>query len=102
MGDTLYVAGIATDVCVHATVRDAFSNKTGSYTVSVIKDATAAVLGDQSNFDAAIDEMRTYGATITTVAEVLSMECPSPLISPASKVSVGTLGLVFVVFGILR
>lgn len=100
--DTLYVAGIATDVCVHATVRDAFSNKTGSYSVSVIKDATAAVLGDQSNFDTAIDDMRQYGAAITTVAEVLNMECPPPLISYASKLTVGTLGLVFMVFGFLR
>merc|ERR1712019_333872 len=67
--DTLYVVGIATDFCVHATVRDAFSNKTGIYTVSVVKDATAAVLGDQNNFDNAIEEMRHYGAKIVTVAD---------------------------------
>ena len=44
--DTLYVAGIATDVCVKWTVIDALA---AHYSVKVIRDATAAVLGDQAN-----------------------------------------------------
>jgi len=74
--DTIYVAGIATDVCVHATVRDAFHKKTGTYTVNVIKDATAAVLGDEANYDKAIEEMKGFGATIMTTADVLKLACP--------------------------
>jgi len=75
--DTVYVAGIATDVCVHATVRDAFSSKTGSYSMKLIKDATAAVLGNQANFDNAVAEMKGFGAEILTTADVLAMECPA-------------------------
>ena len=44
--DTLYVAGIPTDVCVKWTVIDALA---AHYSVKVIRDATAAVLGDQAN-----------------------------------------------------
>jgi nicotinamidase/pyrazinamidase len=72
--DTLYVAGIATDVCVRWTVADALAE--GGYTVKVITDATAAVMGNQVNFDAAIDAMVEEGATSMTVADVLATECP--------------------------
>jgi len=75
--DTVYVAGIATDVCVHATVRDAFSPKTGTYSMKLIKDATAAVLGNQANFDNAVAEMKSFGAEILTTADVLAMACPA-------------------------
>merc|ERR1712224_426255 len=73
--DTLYVAGIATDVCVRWTVADALAD--GGYTVKVITDITAAVLGDQANFDAAVTAMVDGGATSMTVADVLAMECPA-------------------------
>jgi len=73
----LYVAGIATDVCVSATVRDAFNSLTGAYTVKVIRDATAAVQGNQANFDKSITDMTGYGATMVTTADVLAMACPA-------------------------
>ncbi|CAE8635824.1 unnamed protein product [Polarella glacialis] len=41
--DTLYIAGIATDVCVKWTVRDALKSSTGNYTVHLITDATAGL-----------------------------------------------------------
>jgi len=75
--DTIYVVGIATDVFLQATVRDALSALTSDSDVIVIQDATAAVMGDEANFNAAIAEMRALGATITTVSEVLDTECPS-------------------------
>jgi len=74
--DTLYVVGIATDVCVEATVRDALGVNTGDYTVYVVHDATAAVLGDQANFDASVAAMEGMGATLVTAQEVLDMTCP--------------------------
>jgi len=76
--DTLYVVGIATDVCVHATVRDALGGNTGSYTVYVVHDATAAVLGNQANFDTAVAAMEGFGATLVTTEDVLNMPCPAP------------------------
>jgi len=75
--DTLYVVGIATDVCVHATVRDALGGNTASYTVYVVHDATAAVLGDQTNFDFAVSQMEQFGATLVTTEQVLNMPCPA-------------------------
>jgi nicotinamidase-related amidase len=72
--DTIYVAGIATDVCVRWTVEDALA---GNYVVKVISDATAAVLGDQANFDDAVTAMVGAGAQNLTVADVLAMECPT-------------------------
>jgi len=74
---SLYIAGIATDVCVMATVRDAFHSKTGTYAVKVIKDATAAVQGSQANFDKAIQDMIGFGAEMITTADVLNMACPT-------------------------
>lgn len=71
----LVIVGIATDVCVKWSVRDALAE---SYEVTIVKDVTAAVLGDQANFDAAVTFMGTEGATVKTVAEMLAMECPAP------------------------
>jgi len=75
--DTIYIAGIATDVCVQSSVTDPLGDLMGNYNVFVIEDATAAVQGSQVNFNAAIEMMRDWGATITSVAEVLATECPS-------------------------
>lgn len=83
--DTLYIAGIATDVCVLATARDALSSMTGAYTVKVITDATAAVQGNQANYDAALAEMTTLGATMITTADVLSESCPPSAVAGAWK-----------------
>mmetsp|Transcript_27874 Transcript_27874/g.63027 ORF Transcript_27874/g.63027 Transcript_27874/m.63027 type:complete len:346 (-) Transcript_27874:112-1149(-) len=73
----LYVVGIATDVCVAATVSDAFNSKTGSYTVNVITDAMVAVLGSQANHQSAINDMSAKGAKLMTTAEVLALSCPT-------------------------
>lgn len=74
--DQLYVAGIATDVCVKWSALDALGPKTGNYKVTVIADATAAVLGDKANFHAAIAAMKSQGATIVNTSDVLRMACP--------------------------
>merc|ERR1712032_597759 len=47
----IYVVGIATDVCVQWTVTDALGSNTANYDVTVVKDATAAVLGDVDNYN---------------------------------------------------
>jgi nicotinamidase-related amidase len=90
--DELVVVGIATDVCVKESVRDAIDY---GYKVSVVKDATAAVLGNQENFDAAIEYMRAKGAAIKTVADIMDMNCDDGAI-PSS-----TLGFVVIVGVIL-
>merc|ERR1719251_401307 len=69
----LIIVGIATDVCVKESVEDAVDY---GYTVTVVKDATAAVLGNQTNFDAAIEVMKKKGATIKTVADIMATACP--------------------------
>jgi len=73
--DTLYVVGIATDVCVRWTVGDAIPL---GYTINVVSDATAAVGGNQEKFDSAIAAMVKDGAKSMTVADVLALECPTP------------------------
>jgi len=94
----LFIAGIATDVCVHATVKDALmSTKTGKYNVTVIKDATAAVLGDQTNYDTSVAAMKGFGATIVNTADVLKMACPevkATAVSDAPQKTIGA-GLLF-------
>jgi len=72
----LYVVGIATDVCVRWSVRDALDAKTGSYQVTIISDAMAPVMGDYSNHWDAIKSMVDEGAINTTTAEILEMSCP--------------------------
>jgi len=74
---TLFIAGIATDVCVQWTATDALGPNTANYDVKVIKDATAAVLGSEENYKAAIGTMAAAGAEILTTADVLAMQCPS-------------------------
>jgi len=74
---TLFTAGIATDVCVQWTATDALGPNTANYDVKVIKDATAAVLGSEENYKAAIGTMAAAGAEILTTADVLAMQCPS-------------------------
>lgn len=75
--DTVYVAGVATDHTVHWTVRDALGNSTGGppYSVKVIKDATAAMMGPAENYQAALQDMEAYGALLVTTGEVLQMVC---------------------------
>jgi len=70
----LVVVGIATDVCVKESVKDALDY---GYTVTVLTDATAAVQGNQENFDAAIEYMQNEGATTMTVGNWSSQGCPS-------------------------
>lgn len=76
--DTLYVAGIATDVCVKWTVRDALGNSTGQYRVKVISDASAGLpYGSTPTqlHDEALEWMRNQGAEIITSADLLAMDC---------------------------
>eukprot|EP00930_Biecheleria_cincta_P002943 TRINITY_DN1038_c0_g1_i1.p1 TRINITY_DN1038_c0_g1~~TRINITY_DN1038_c0_g1_i1.p1 ORF type:complete len:337 (-),score=67.07 TRINITY_DN1038_c0_g1_i1:421-1431(-) len=73
----LYIVGIATDVCVQWTVTDALGANTANYDVTVIKDATAAVLGDVKNYNMAMGTMASAGAKIVTTADVLTTQCPS-------------------------
>merc|ERR1719401_2426841 len=77
--NTLYVAGIATDVCVKWTVRDALSSITGNYNVKVITDASQGIwgLGAPTN-DLATTEtwFGTQGAQVIQTADVLAMSCP--------------------------
>lgn len=74
--DTLFIAGIATDVCVQWTVTDALGDMTSNYNVYVIKDATAPVLGDMDNFNEAMGTMAKAGAKIIDAEDVLGMPCP--------------------------
>ena len=83
----LFIAGIATDVCVKWTVKDALGGSTGSYSVTVIEDATAAVLGNADNKADAIAFMEAEGATIVQAADVLAMACPSEEDATPAKAS---------------
>jgi len=101
--NTLYITGIATDVCVKATVTDALGSNTANYTVYVVRDATAAVLGNVANYDAALTDMASTGATLVTTADVLAMKCPAtPAVATTSGVgemlSFHCLGLAFLLF----
>lgn len=81
----LFIAGIATDVCVRWTVTDALGSNTAAYDVTLIKDATAAVLGNQENFNAAIGSMAAAGAKIVTTDDMLSMQCTNTLTCGTAK-----------------
>mmetsp|Transcript_85944 Transcript_85944/g.188778 ORF Transcript_85944/g.188778 Transcript_85944/m.188778 type:complete len:320 (+) Transcript_85944:117-1076(+) len=71
---TLYIAGIATDVCVQWTVRDALSESTGSYTVKLISDACAGITDE--GHASALAEMATWsGVTVMTSEDILAMTC---------------------------
>merc|ERR1712187_738616 len=95
----LYVAGIATDVCVQWTVTDALASSTASYEVFVISDATAPVLGNMANFNASIDTMSAAGATVMSAADVLASDCPPTAASIAmtstSRPTAAFIGVVF-------
>mmetsp|Transcript_88224 Transcript_88224/g.184357 ORF Transcript_88224/g.184357 Transcript_88224/m.184357 type:complete len:135 (-) Transcript_88224:72-476(-) len=70
----LFVAGIATDVCVQWTVRDAVGDSTGDYTVTVISDACAGITDE--GHTTALATMATWeGVTVVTSADVLAMTC---------------------------
>jgi len=84
--DTLYVAGIATDVCVKWTLRDAFSAKTGNYTIKVIKDASAGIYAGTgtANEAEAMAYFENLGATVVTTEEILATKCPQAQLSVAA------------------
>jgi len=88
----LVVVGIATDVCVKESVIDAIAE---GYKVTVVKDATAAVMGNTAWFDAAIQHMENQGATIKTVADIMAQSC-NPVFLDSSAVA--TLSRWLVVF----
>lgn len=75
--DELYIAGIATDVCVQWTVIDALGSNTANYKVTVVKDATAPVLGDMNAYNSAMAQMAQAGAQIVLTEDVLARECPT-------------------------
>jgi nicotinamidase/pyrazinamidase len=57
----LYVAGLATDYCVRASVLDAVRE---GFQVVVLEDAIGAVEAEEGDGERAIEEMRAAGATI--------------------------------------
>jgi len=76
--DVLYVAGIATDVCVRWTVEDALSNRTSPYEVRVISDASAGLaVGTTPTqlHEDALKAMEALGARIVTSEDVLNLHC---------------------------
>jgi nicotinamidase-related amidase len=99
--DTLYIAGIATDVCVQWTVRDALGNHTGNYDVTVIKDATAPVAGNQENYNAAIGAMAAQGAKIVTASDVLARECPNHTSGSVRSSTLGALLVMVIIRSLL-
>jgi nicotinamidase/pyrazinamidase len=96
MGITnLVLTGIATDVCVNASVHDAIDL---NYTVSLISDASVAVLGPSDpNHGVSVQQMKQYGATIRTMAEVLAMQCPGE-VSSAMALAAPSFGLLVLMF----
>jgi len=70
--ETLYVVGIATDYCVYYSVLDALEL---GYNVKVIEDATRGIAAQ--TVTAALEDMKLKGAEIITIADVMTMECPS-------------------------
>jgi len=66
---TLYIGGLATDVCVLNTVKDALRN---DYRVYLLTDAIRAVNARPGNAEKAIDEMQQAGAIPINVAKVFA------------------------------
>jgi nicotinamidase/pyrazinamidase len=64
----LLVCGLATDYCVHQTVRDAHALK---YNVTLISDLTAGVTPDTTK--QALEEMAKLGVQIMTTAEYVAL-----------------------------
>lgn len=67
----LYVAGIATDVCVFFTAMDGIDL---GYEVVLIEDASAGIA--PSAITSAIETMEANGAVMTTSTDILAMDCP--------------------------
>lgn len=66
---TLYVAGLATDYCVHATVIDAMEK---GFRVNVISDAIKAVEVIRGDGERAVHEMKSFGAELLTSDQVVA------------------------------
>lgn len=69
--ETLYVVGIATDYCVYYSALDALEL---GYNVKVIEDATRGIAPE--TITAALTDMKSKGAEIITVKDVMAMDCP--------------------------
>jgi nicotinamidase/pyrazinamidase len=65
---TLYIAGLATDYCVRATVLDGLMN---GYDVYVITDAVRAVNVNPGDGQKALEEMASRGARLVTSNQIL-------------------------------
>ena len=66
---TLYIGGLATDVCVLNTVKDALRN---DYRVYLLTDAIRAVNARPGNAEKAIDEMQQAGAIPMNIDKVVA------------------------------
>jgi nicotinamidase/pyrazinamidase len=66
----VYVAGLATDYCVKATVLDAVK---AGYEVFVVADAMRAVEANAGDSLRALEEMKRAGAKLTTSSDVLEL-----------------------------
>ncbi|HEY7547814.1 MAG TPA: bifunctional nicotinamidase/pyrazinamidase [Blastocatellia bacterium] len=65
---TIYVAGLATDYCVRATVLDGLKN---GYEVVVVTDAMRAVEVNPGDGQRAIEEMRSRGARLVASRDII-------------------------------
>lgn len=63
----LYVAGLATDYCVRASVLDAVRQ---GFQVTVLEDGIGAVEAEEGDGERALAEMREAGAAVTTAREL--------------------------------
>lgn len=94
----LYIAGIATDVCVKWSVRDALSSETGNYTVKVIEDASAGIYAGTGVASAAEANtwFTTQGASVVKTADVLAMKCPAGTTAGTTASTTATTGTTLV------
>lgn len=77
---TLFIAGIATDICVLWTTLDALSNLTRTYNVTVISDMSAGLpVGKTPTalHEEALVKMKQAGAVIVSSADLLARSCPA-------------------------
>ncbi|CAE8673889.1 unnamed protein product [Polarella glacialis] len=93
--DTIYIAGIATEVCVKRTVRDALKSSTGKYKVHLITDASAGLTTEGRN-QAVVDMRAMTGVTTITSADILAMKCPEGAVQAASSKLSGGVADVYV------
>lgn len=63
----IFVGGVATEYCVHETVKDALQL---GYSVTVLQDATQAINRKPHDGIKAIDDMIVHGATLTQFQEL--------------------------------